>query len=106
MPGMDGTGPSGYGPMTGGRRGPCAGDVVGGGRGMGQGMGRGMGAGGGRGRRNRYYETGLTGWQRATAGEAQSAPVTGADQGAFGRLDDKLTEVLARLDRLEAAEQK
>ncbi|MFC1582419.1 DUF5320 domain-containing protein [Planctomycetota bacterium] len=59
MPGRDGTGPMGFGPMTGRSAGDCAGyaspgfvnSVPGGGRfGMGRGLGRGRGAGFGRGR--------------------------------------------------------
>jgi hypothetical protein len=70
MPGGDGTGPGGMGPMTGRAAGYCAGYPVPGfmnpvpGRGFG-GWGRG---GGGWGRRNRFYATGLTGWQRAAYG--------------------------------------
>lgn len=77
MPGGDGTGPRGFGPLTGRAAGFCAGFGVPGyanyaigrgygawGRGRGGGMGRG---GGGRGYRNWFYATGLTGWQR-TAG--------------------------------------
>ncbi|MBN1546349.1 MAG: DUF5320 domain-containing protein [Syntrophaceae bacterium] len=70
MPGGDGTGPGGMGPMTGRAAGYCAGYTVPGfmnpvqGRGF-WGAGRG---GGGRGRRNWYYATGLTGWQRASLG--------------------------------------
>ena len=70
MPGGDGTGPGGMGPMTGRAAGYCAGYPVPGfmnpvgGRGYG-GWGRG---GGGWGRRNMFYETGLTGWQRAGYG--------------------------------------
>ena len=72
MPGFDGTGPMGSGPMTGGGRGFCAVPLSGGrpsglrqdgyiGRG-----GRGFfGRGGGRGWRNCYYATGLPGWARA-----------------------------------------
>lgn len=63
MPGFDGTGPGGMGPMTGGGRGYCAvpGRVY-----YGEArMGRFSGRGGGRGWRNMYYATGLTGWQRA-----------------------------------------
>lgn len=104
MPGYDGTGPMGSGPMTGGRRGPCAGDAVGMGRGAGAGFGRGMGFGGGRGRRNRFYETGLTGWQRAAATDAPPMPVAGAETDSLSRLEVKLCEVLERLDRLEASE--
>ncbi|MDA8305464.1 MAG: DUF5320 domain-containing protein [Deltaproteobacteria bacterium] len=55
MPGFDRTGPSGAGPMTGGMRGVCTG------------FGR-RGAGGGRGWRNRFFSTGLTGWQRGFRG--------------------------------------
>ena len=70
MPGGDGTGPGGMGPMTGRAAGYCAGYPVPGfmnpipGRGF-WGWGRG---GGGWGRRNWFYATGLTGWQRAGYG--------------------------------------
>jgi len=70
MPGGDGTGPGGMGPMTGRAAGYCAGYPVPGfmnpigGRGY-WGWGRG---GGGWGRRNMFYATGLTGWQRAGFG--------------------------------------
>jgi len=70
MPGGDGTGPGGMGPMTGRAAGFCAGYPVPGyanpvgGRGMGMGWGR----GGGWGRRNWFYATGLPGWQRAGYG--------------------------------------
>jgi len=64
----------GMGPLTGRAAGFCAGYGAPGymnpiaGRGFGMGFGRGRGAwgcGGGRGRRNMFYATGLTGWQRA-----------------------------------------
>ena len=67
MPLGDGMGPAGLGPMTGRAAGYCAGYSVPGymnpipGRGY---FGRGFG-GGGWGRRNLFYATGLTGWQRA-----------------------------------------
>jgi len=73
MPGGDGTGPGGFGPMTGRAAGFCAGYPVPGyanpvgGRGMGMGWGRGF-RGGGWGRRNWFYATGLPGWQRAGYG--------------------------------------
>lgn len=75
MPGGDGTGPAGLGPMTGRAAGYCAGSpapgyMSGGGRGF-WGFGRG---GGGRGWRNQFYATGLTGRQRAAMGR----PVFGA----------------------------
>ena len=71
MPGGDGTGPGGMGPMTGRGAGFCAGygmpgymnPMVGGGGFWGMG-----GRGGGRGRRNQFYATGMTGWQRAGYG--------------------------------------
>lgn len=77
MPGGDGTGPQGFGPMTGRAAGFCAGFSAPGyanpigGRGYwggGRGMGMGRGRGGGWGRRNWYYATGLPGWQRAGYG--------------------------------------
>jgi hypothetical protein len=69
MPGGDGTGPAGMGPMTGRAAGFCAGYPVPGfmnpigGRGY-----WGWGRGGGWGRRNWYYATGLPGWARAGYG--------------------------------------
>lgn len=72
MPGGDGTGPAGMGPMTGRAAGFCAGYPVAGymnrvgGRGY-WGGGRGF-RGGGWGRRNWYYATGLPGWARAGYG--------------------------------------
>ena len=75
MPGGNGTGPAGMGPMTGRAAGYCAGYSVPGfanqmgGRGFwGGGRGFGRGIGGGRGWRNQYYATGLPGWQRFGAG--------------------------------------
>jgi len=80
MPRGDGTGPMGMGPMTGRAAGYCAGYPVPGfmnpyggrvgfGRGFGRGLGWGLGMGrGGWGRRNMFYATGLTGWQRAATG--------------------------------------
>lgn len=76
MPGGNGTGPAGFGPMTGRGAGFCAGYSVPGyanpargggyygyGRGGGYGYGRGRG-GGGRGWRNQFYATGLPYWAR------------------------------------------
>lgn len=69
MPGGDGTGPAGMGPMTGRAAGYCAGYGVPGFMNPAFGGGYwGRGRGGGRGRRNWFYATGLTGWQRAAAG--------------------------------------
>ena len=63
MPRGDRSGPSGYGPMTGRGNGFCAGYAAPGYTNFIPGRG-----GGGRGWRNRYYETGLTGWQRGAQG--------------------------------------
>jgi Family of unknown function (DUF5320) len=93
MPGRDGTGPMGYGPMTGGRRGDCAGAAP---------FPR---RGGGRGWRNQFYATGLTGWQRAGQADTAAAPTGEAPADPFARLESKLTEVLERLQRLETAGQ-
>jgi len=62
MPGFDGTGPRGMGPMTGGGRGFCA--APGAARRT-PAVGRTfLGWGCGRGWRNQYYATGLPRWQR------------------------------------------
>ncbi len=66
MPGFDGTGPQGLGPITGGGRGYCV-VPLSGNRPMYPGR-RFFGRGGTRGRRNWYYTTGLTGWQRVSVG--------------------------------------
>jgi len=91
MPGGDQTGPMGTGPMTGRAAGYCAGNqspgfvTALGGRGFGG--GRRFGGRGGRGahgRRNQFYATGLSGWQRAAVGlpafgggPSTAAPSTG-----------------------------
>lgn len=79
MPGGNGRGPAGMGPMTGRAAGYCAGNRVPGfanpGYG-GWGYGRGGGYGyGGHGWRNQYYATGLTGWQRWGGPYSAAAPV-------------------------------
>ena len=78
MPGGDGTGPAGMGPMTGRAAGYCAGYPVPGymnaisHRGFGA---FGRGRGGGWGRRNWFHATGPAGWQRAAMGmPAYGAP--------------------------------
>jgi len=69
MPALDGTGPSGRGPMTGRGTGCCTGYTQES-RPSGRGPGRGFfcGCGRGLGWRNQYYATGQTGWQRAAGG--------------------------------------
>jgi len=76
MPWGDRTGPMGMGPMTGRAAGFCAncdlpgymnagaGNWYGYRQGFGHGYGRGFGAGRGRGWRNRFYATGVPGWDR------------------------------------------
>ncbi|MBN2534711.1 MAG: DUF5320 domain-containing protein [Spirochaetales bacterium] len=74
MPGGDGTGPNGLGPMTGRALGFCAGYSVPGfanpviGRGGFGGFGGFGGRGRGRGYRNMYWATGLPGWARYNTG--------------------------------------
>ncbi len=109
MPGGDGTGPSGMGSMTGRAAGYCAGYPVPGfmnpgfgrgygGRGFG-GFGRGRG-GGGWGRRNQFYATGLTGWQRAGMGvPAYGAPP--AYPTPYGAQFDPTQAVEQELDALK-----
>ncbi len=91
MPGRDGTGPMGYGPMTEGRRGFC-GDAA-----------PSPGRGAGRGRRNQFYATGLTGWQRVARADVQTATPMGDAPDPFARVEEKLAQVIERLDRLESA---
>jgi len=59
MPGFDGTGPMGQGPMTGGGRGYCA---------VPANNGQPQPAGRGRGMRRMFYSTGMPGWMRAQKG--------------------------------------
>ena len=113
MPGGDGTGPNGMGPMTGRAAGFCAGNAVPGfqnpARGWGF-FGRGRG-GGGRGRRNRYWATGLTGWQRAAWGAPPVVPMAPAVdrdkelqalKGQAEYLENALNEIRQRMENLEA----
>ncbi|MCK9263880.1 MAG: DUF5320 domain-containing protein [Deltaproteobacteria bacterium] len=126
MPGGDRTGPFGMGPMTGRAAGFCAGYNVPGyanpaypdgfrtrGRGRGRGFGR-----GGRGWRNRFYATGLAGWQRATTGwpawgagphpyPAAGAPMVGAteletlkNQAAY--FEDALKGIRQQIEELQS----
>jgi len=123
MPGGDGTGPAGFGPMTGRAAGFCAGYPVPGyanpvgGRGYG-----GWGRGGGWGRRNWYYATGLPGWARAAQGMpswggtvnpyayggAPFAPTLTAQQeldglkGQAEYLEDSLDGIKKRIEELES----
>ena len=69
MPGGDGTGPAGLGSMTGRAAGYCAGyEAPGFVTAMPGGLRRWPRGGGRWGRRNLFYDSGLTGWQRPTYG--------------------------------------
>ena len=113
MPGFDGTGPRGEGPMTGGGRGYCAVPLSGNrptylGR-------RFFDRGGQRGRRNWYYATGLMGWQRASLGypafgrglyPADALPLSGKEeletlkeQAKF--MEERLQDIKQRISTLE-----
>ena len=121
MPGGDGTGPMGMGPMTGRAAGFCAGYQIPGhmnpmpGRGF-QGGGRGFGRGGGRGRRNWYRMTGMPGWQRASMGMPgwgspppppyQPAPETDELEALKAQADylqSAMEEVRQRIEELQSA---
>ena len=91
MPGRDGTGPMGHGLMTRGRRGFCGDAALSPGR------------GGGHGRRSQFHATGLTGYQRAAQADARAAAPIGDAPDSFARIEEKLGQVLERLDRLESA---
>jgi len=100
-----------YGPKTGGRRGRCVGDVPAGVRFEGTGSGKGIarGRGGGYGRRNQFYATGLTGWQRtahmdATLVQPAAAQAAAAQANPVARIKSTLADVLARLERLQTAD--
>ena len=112
MPRGDGTGPMGMGPMTGRGAGFCGGrGIAGFASSPGLGLGRGRrGRGGGYGRRNMFYATGLTGWQRAAMGvsapsAAAVAPTAEAEkqflETQVGAMQSQLDEVKKRLAELE-----
>lgn len=122
MPGGDGTGPAGMGPMTGRAAGFCAGYAVPGYANPMFGRGIGFGRGGGRGRRNWFYATGLTGWQRANYGVpfwgGVDAPTPFAHPNNLTNeqemeslknqakyLEDTLAEITKRIQELEAKQQ-
>ncbi len=92
MPGGDGTGPNGMGPMTGGGRGFCAVPVSAGGRPF---AGR-MFGGRGRGYRHCFYATGLPGWMRLQRG----LPAFG-DFGGTVSKEDEVTMLKSQADFLK-----
>ncbi len=82
MPGRDGTGPGGFGALTGGGFGRCA--------------GRGRGAGG-QGWRHRFFETGLPGWIRF--GEKKAL------ENQAETLRTELDSIRKRLEDIEGADE-
>jgi len=121
MPGGDGTGPAGFGPMTGRAAGFCAGypvpgyDNPVGGRGMGMGWGRGFrGAGFGRGR-GRGFGWGRAGYGLPTYGAVNPYAYGGAPfnptvapqqeldglKGQAEYLEDALDGIKKRIEELE-----
>ncbi|MFW6189454.1 MAG: DUF5320 domain-containing protein [Planctomycetota bacterium] len=114
MPGGDGTGPMGMGPMTGRAAGYCAGYGVPGYMNPGPRGGRFAGrGGGGRGWRNRYYATGMPGWARAArgmpawGGVAPGAPAASPqDEAAMLKeqaefMEQQLRDIRSRIDELQ-----
>ena len=97
MPFGDGTGPAGMGSMTGRAAGYCAGYGMPGtmnpvpGRGFGLGFGR-----GGRGRRNRFYATGLPGWQRGGFGPPFRGAWYGYDPAPYSVSPEQEMDVLTK----------
>jgi len=114
MPGGDGTGPMGAGPMTGRAAGYCAGYGVpgymnpwpGGGRGFwrfGRGFGRGLGFGRGfgRGYRHWYWATGVPGWARFGGyWPGAAVPWYGQPAGAVSR-EGEVEDLKAQAGELE-----
>lgn len=110
MPAGDGTGPAGFGPMTGRAAGYCAGFLVPGfanplpGRGWGMGFGRARGWR----RRNWFYATGLPAWARfgpgayPTADPTQEAEVLKAQA---RHLESVLEQIRTRLAQVQASAQ-
>jgi hypothetical protein len=93
----------GQGPRTGGGWDPCPPGPVErqGAWGRGGRQGR-----GGRGYRNQYYATGLTGWQRAALADATPDETAAAPADRLESIEEKLGQVLARLEDLEAKDSK
>ena len=111
MPGGDGTGPGGMGPMTGRAAGFCAGYSVPGyanpvgGRGMGMGWGRGRGGGFGRGR---GFGWGRAGYGLPAYGRVPFAPTVTPQQeldslkGQAEYLENALDGIKERIGELES----
>lgn len=110
MPGRNGTGPQGLGPMTGWGAGSCGGQRettnFGGGRGWQCGLGRGLQRGfGGRGRGRLAYAPGQQGWRRS-AWDFAAAPGQEAQdlKAQAAALENELKLVNQRLAEVEDAD--
>ena len=114
MPGGDGTGPMGMGPMTGRALGDCIefgvprymNPAQGRGYGMGRGRRGGFG-GGGRGWRHMYHATGMPGWMRVgSGGPMPAAPPPDAERNFLKNqaeaLETDLAEIRQRISVIEA----
>lgn len=118
MPGGNGTGPAGMGPMTGRGAGLCAGYAVPGyanpvgGRGLGMGFGGGRGIGRGRGFGRGFGWTGIGYGVPVWSGAAGSHPALTAPRGLdslkqqAGFLQDSLAQVTERIEQLEKESKK
>ena len=102
MPGGDGTGPVGMGPMTGRGAGYCAGYPTPGYMGPAGGRGFwGRGRGGGRGGRNWYYATGLPFWARAAQGFFGAPSAEQEREALRQQLQESLNAINQRIEDLE-----
>lgn len=111
MPRGDGTGPMGYGPMTGRAAGYCAGYGVPGyaNPGVGRGLGFRRGFGFGRGYRWAYRPVGVPVWARPNYDIVEPAPPYRPDKETEKRLlreraeylEDELKTIKKRIDELE-----
>lgn len=109
MPGFDGTGPLGQGPMTGGGRGYCAIPVN---RFSDHWFGRRFycGRGSGRGWRNRFYATGLPFWMRRPGFGNANYPVPAGGELSMLKeqavcLKEELETIQSRIQELEAKQE-
>ena len=109
MPGGNGTGPAGFGPMTGRAAGHCAGYAMPGymnnfiGRGF---WGRGYFDGGGRGRgyRHRFYATSLPGWMRVKGYDSYYGfPQAGGDEDTLLSKEDEIRYLKEQADHFKKA---